>query len=333
MANNETPMVIDIDAPANIPAVVRSSSEFKGVVRMAMPVMVEKLGLKEEEVRKEAAYCIQIMEKSEQLQQVAGKSLYDAMINIASTGLTLNPALKLAYLVPRKNKGRWDACLQPSYMGMIKLCTDPGGVLSISAGIVYEGDEYQVEPASMSLSITRALALQPRSKLSTAEKRLLEARDKDFWNQIIFGYSRAVLHNGAVEFDLIDRERLRKIMDTYVKTYRDDAWQRRHPDEWVKKTCITHHAKTLPKSEKAALAVELYHRSMTGGQDLMADGTSARSIDAALSGDQGKTREVDLDGPCPVCEQITEGGFCRNSACPEAEPPVDYPEAGEKIHE
>ena len=329
MADQNNPIVIDVDAPANIPAVVKNPGDFKGVVRLAMPVMVGKLGLKEETVRKEAAYAIQIMEKSQQLQQVAGKSLYDAMINIASTGLTLNPALKLAYLVPRRERGNWIACLQPSYMGMIKLCTDPGGVLSISSGIVYEGDEYEVEPASMQLTITRALALQPRTKLSTDEKKLLEARESDFWNQIIFGYSRAQLHNGAVEFDIIPRERLMKIQKLYVKTRQEDAWQRQHPDEWVKKTCIAHHTKTLPKSEKAALAVDLYHRS--SGSGTLEDGVSMRSIDAVLGGEQGKARAVDLDGPCPTCQQITEGGFCRNTSCPDAEPP-QYPEADEKIH-
>lgn len=329
MSEQNQTIVIDVDAPSNLPAVVRSAQDFKGVVRMAMPVMVGKLGLKEEVVRKEAAYAVQIMERSEKLQAVQGKSLYDAMINIASTGLTLNPALKLAYLVPRRERGQWIACLQPSYMGMIKLCTDPGGVLSISAGILYEGDDYEVEPASMSLTITRALALQPRSKLSTAEKKLLEARDKDFWNQIVFAYSRAQLHNGAVEYDFIDRERLMKIMKLYVKTRQEDAWQKQHPDEWVKKTCIAHHTKTLPKSDRAALAVELYHRA-SGGVDLDND-VSARSIDAALSGDQGKAKEVDLDGPCPTCQQITEGGFCRNSSCPDAEPPRGYKQTDEKI--
>ena len=316
------PMVIDIDAPAHIPQIVKTPGDFKGIVRMAMPVMVEKLGLKEEDVRKEAAYAIQLMEKSNQLQQVVGKSLYDAMINIASTGLTLNPALKLAYLVPRKNRGQWTACLQPSYMGMIKLCTDPGGVLSISAGIVYEGDEYEVDPASMDLKITRALALQPRTKLSVAEKKLLEERQRDFWNQITFGYSRAKLHNGAVEFDIVDRERLMKISKLYVKTFSDDSWQKTHPDEWVKKTCITHHAKTLPKSEKAALAVELYHRGQMGGQELLPDGTSSRSIDAALKGEQGKARTEEEQIHCGTCGgYLNQDGNCDSKSCPDAVPP------------
>lgn len=329
MSEENQPLVIDVDAPANIPAVVHNPNEFKSVVRLAMPVMTGKLGISEETVRKEAAYAVQIMERNRQLQEVAGKSLYDAMINIASTGLTLNPALKLAYLVPRRERGHWVACLQPSYMGMIKLCTDPGGVLSISAGIVYEGDDYEVEPASMTLVIKRSLALQPRSKLSVAEKKLLDLREHDFWNQIVFGYSRAVLHNGAIEYDFIDRERLLKISRLYVKTSRDDAWQKQHPDEWVKKTCIAHHTKTLPKSEKAALAVELYHRA--SGGDLIDGEISARSIDAALSGEQGRVKPVDLDGPCPTCQQLTEGGFCRNPTCPDGTPP-DYRETDEKIN-
>lgn len=324
-------IIVDVDSPKNIPAVVNGMGDFKDLAMKAMNFAVAKMGATEEAFRREMAFACQQAERSTDLTRATGRSLWNALVNVQNIGLTLNPATKFAWLIPRRERGEIIACLQPSYFGIIKLCTDPGGVLSIKPGLVFEGDEYEIDPASMSLRITRPLALIARSKLSTEEKKLLLAREKDFWGNLVFSYSRAQLHNGAVEFDFIPVERLAKINSMYCKG--SHHYSKEHADEWCLKTVVTHHGKTLPKSERAALAIQLSHQA--DGFDISHvdfDGKSPRSIDSVLSESQ-RTTEVDLDGPCPVCQQITEGGFCRNTACPDAEPPVDYPEAGEKIHE
>ena len=89
-------------------------------------------------------------EQSFALQQFAGNSyledaaranplsLLHAMSNVASIGLSLNPAKKQAYLVPRGGK----VCLDPSYMGMCDLAIQSGTLEFVQAKAVYAEDTY-----------------------------------------------------------------------------------------------------------------------------------------------------------------------------------------------
>ena len=69
-----------------------------------------------------------------------------AMVNVASIGLSLNPATKYAYLVPRDRA----ICLDISYQGLIKIATDSGSIKWAKAELIYEGDEFLYKgPAEM----------------------------------------------------------------------------------------------------------------------------------------------------------------------------------------
>lgn len=65
-------------------------------------------------------------------------SKLQAVFNVALTGLTLNPTLKLAYLVPRYNNAsrELEVHLEPSYQGLVKLVTDTGSAKSVSSQVV-----------------------------------------------------------------------------------------------------------------------------------------------------------------------------------------------------
>ena len=73
------------------------------------------------------------------------KSLHDAVLNVAAIGISLNPALKHAYLVPRDGA----ICLDISYRGLIKLACDAGAIITAKAELVhgprgaYQGDSYK----------------------------------------------------------------------------------------------------------------------------------------------------------------------------------------------
>ena len=66
-------------------------------------------------------------------------SLKHAIINVAAVGLSLNPATKFAYLVPRDK----EICLDISYMGLIKIATDTGSILWAKAELVYSMDSFE----------------------------------------------------------------------------------------------------------------------------------------------------------------------------------------------
>ncbi|MAG87314.1 MAG: hypothetical protein CMB97_08100 [Flavobacteriaceae bacterium] len=96
----------------------------------------------------ELSFALQHIKKNPQLSKATLESNVMAVLNVAQTGLSLNPTLKYAYLVPRSvNKGgQWmvETCLEPSYIGLCKLVTDSGSARSIVSHLVYEGDEFEV---------------------------------------------------------------------------------------------------------------------------------------------------------------------------------------------
>lgn len=89
----------------------------------------------------EQSYALQLFAANSYLESVARKapiSLLSAMANVASIGLSLNPAKKQAYLVPRGGK----ICLDPSYMGMCDLAIQSGTLEFVQAKAVYQNDSY-----------------------------------------------------------------------------------------------------------------------------------------------------------------------------------------------
>jgi len=89
----------------------------------------------------EQSYALQLFAANSYLEKVARGnplSLLHAMSNVASIGLSLNPAKKQAYLVPRGGK----ICLDPSYMGMCDLAIQSGTLEFVQAKAVYAEDVY-----------------------------------------------------------------------------------------------------------------------------------------------------------------------------------------------
>ena len=89
----------------------------------------------------EAHFASQQLSKNNFVTETALKnpaSLQAAMINVAAIGLSLNPANKEAYLVPRDNAIHLDV----SYTGLIKLATDTGSILWVQSKIVHDNDTF-----------------------------------------------------------------------------------------------------------------------------------------------------------------------------------------------
>ena len=90
----------------------------------------------------EAAYAIQALSSdySQKLAMNNKQSVIDAVTNISAIGISLNPARKQAYLVPRDNK----ICLDISYMGLVDLAVQGGGIMFVQADIVYANDVFEL---------------------------------------------------------------------------------------------------------------------------------------------------------------------------------------------
>ena len=198
---------------------------------------------------KECSFALQLFSKNEFLNKATTESKLQAVLNVANIGLTLNPALKFAYLVPRSRKvgGQYivEACLEPSYQGLVKLITDTGSAKTIYAHLVYEGDEFQ-EILGTGVEIRHVPKRQSK--------------------EVVLVYAVAVLHDGTKQVDVMpisDIHEIRAMSESYKAWEKNNAlpcvWNT-HFGEMARKTVIRRLTKYLPKTdrfEKVAKAIEL----------------------------------------------------------------------------
>ncbi|AHB69536.1 hypothetical protein P262_01654 [Cronobacter malonaticus] len=91
---------------------------------------------------KESQFAIQLFQKNDFLAKTAinnPTSAQNAIINVAAIGITLNPASKLAYLVPRDGM----VCLDISYMGLLHLAQSSGSIKWGQCKLVCANDTYE----------------------------------------------------------------------------------------------------------------------------------------------------------------------------------------------
>jgi recombination protein RecT len=91
----------------------------------------------------EAGFALQALQNNDYLSRVAfgnQPALIAAVTNVAAIGISLNPAKKQAYLVPRKNK----VCLDISYMGLLHLAMQTGAIQWGQARIARLNDDFEL---------------------------------------------------------------------------------------------------------------------------------------------------------------------------------------------
>lgn len=103
----------------------------------------------------EQGFALQHLKSNSYLDRAAHSqpdSLLQAMANCAAVGLSLNPAEKLAYLIPRNvkdgNKYVTRVFYEPSYIGMIRLATNTGSIEWVQSAIVNTGDTFTLRGVS-----------------------------------------------------------------------------------------------------------------------------------------------------------------------------------------
>ena len=212
----------------------------------------EKIGISEEVFRKEASFALQIWndKKNSYLRSASKETFLNALLNVAQVGLTLNPASKEAYLVPRRNGNEIQCCLDPSYIGLVKLLTEHGGVASIQTNIVWDGDDIDID-----LSCEKPIKKHVPYFLRNKQK-----------GDIVMVYSIAKLKNGNTQFEYMSRSEIEDIRDTSEawKAYKSGKtksciWND-YRGEMFRKTVIKRIAKYCPRTntiDKVDKAIEL----------------------------------------------------------------------------
>ena len=182
---------------------------------------------------REANFALQILESNNYLQKARPESIRNAIVNLSLTGLTLNPALKYAYLVPRNSQDGLNIVLDISYIGMIKLLTDAGAVKNVDAGVIYSNDKYDFRKGS-----------DPYFKHQPA---LVNRGEK------IGAYAIAYLRDGGFQFEIMGRDEIEKVRAT-SESYKNEKTRKYSPwenweDEMWKKTVLKRLFKLLPKTK------------------------------------------------------------------------------------
>lgn len=184
----------------------------------------------EQQFAREVNFAMQAMMNNTYLIQCAQSDpqhLVEAIKNVGLTGLSLNPELKLGYLVPYKGKIKF----QSSYMGKIDILIRAGVVKDIYAELVYEKDQFIYRKG-----VNGTLEHTPN----------VFAKDR---GSIVGGYYYAVLTNGQVKYDTMPADRIQEIKNRSesVKSGKSSPWMT-DEIEMMRKTIINWAFKFLPKS-------------------------------------------------------------------------------------
>jgi len=212
----------------------------------------------------EIEFAMQTLRSNELLQKANPDSIRNAIVNVAMTGTTLNPAMAQAYLVPRDGK----CCLDFSYRGLLKIATDSGGVKSIQASIVYSFDEFDYEEGTDQRVHFKRCMNPPEefTKNPTAS----------FWKYFVCAFSIAVLSDGMKDYMILPAWRIRKVKETSKAQGEYSPWAK-WPDEMARKTILKYHYKTLPQTDRMSTAVSVLNEHE--GIDIEADRKAARTSD------------------------------------------------------
>lgn len=192
--------------------------------------------------QKEASFALQIFQGNNYLAGLNPDSIRNAVVNVSLTGLTLNPVMKMAYLIPRKGK----CVLDVSYIGLIKILTDTGSIKNIEAKIVYANEPFEIQQGT-NPSIKHGINL-------TGDK-----------GNILGVYSIATLNDGSTSVEWMYHQDIVAIAQRSesVKSGKSSPWNSDFT-EMARKTVVKRHYKYLPKSDRAimaATAIDIDHEN------------------------------------------------------------------------
>jgi recombination protein RecT len=187
---------------------------------------------------KESGFALQLLSGNDYLLKAAKanpEALEYALINLASIGISLNPALKESYLVPRGGK----ICLDISYMGLIKLATDTGSVVWVQAEIVKAKDTFTYNGVGQA----------PTHNMNPFSDR----------GDVIGVYAVAKLSSGEFLSTIMSKADCDAIRDKSSQAAQSGPWKTFY-EEMLKKTVIKRASKLWPKSERLDTAVEVLNQ-------------------------------------------------------------------------
>lgn len=193
---------------------------------------------------KEKQFAIQALQSNKFLNETAWgnqASLQNAIINVASIGVSLNPALKHAYLVPRNQS----VCLDISFMGLLHIAQKSGSIEWGQAKLVYSNDDYT----------NTGVDTAPRHEQKTFGDK----------GDVVGVYCTVKLPNGDYLTEEMDIDVLNKIKAASKAA--NGPWKT-WPEEMMRKSVVKRASKYWPSSDRVGAAVDMLNQ-MEGNEEII----------------------------------------------------------------
>lgn len=179
----------------------------------------------------ESQFALQAIQKNEKLSQCLVHTVQNSVINVAAVGLTLNPALGYAYLVPEgvkqpDGKYQQECILRVSFKGLLKIATDSGSIMWAKAEVVKQNDTF----------VYRGPCDLPAHEMNPFGDR----------GATVGAYCIAKTHQGDYLVDVMGADEIAKIRGAAKQDYVWKTW----PDEMTKKAIIKRASKQWPKTDR-----------------------------------------------------------------------------------
>lgn len=199
----------------------------------------------------EAGFAMQSLMASDYIRNVAlmnPQSVINAVGNIAAIGISLNPAKKQAYLVPRDGK----ICLDISYMGLLDLAIASGSIRWGQAELVYEKDTFELNGVDLAPTHKRDPFAQDRGKIIGVYV-VVKTPEGDY------------LTTPMVIEEVYDIRARSSAWKAWVEKKKSCPWVT-DEGEMIKKTVIKRAYKTWPKTDRLDQAI--HHLNTEAGEGL-----------------------------------------------------------------
>jgi len=262
---------------SNLPATQNANTVAKLFENPALKKQLQMAIPKHMTVERLLRVAMTALRVNPKLMECSQQSLLAAIMGCAQLGLEPEPFLGQAYLVPfKKNSkdasGKWQSTTEcqliPGYRGYIALARRSGELQSLSAQVVYENDDFELQ-----------FGLEEKLNHVPAEGDRGEVKGA----YVVFRYK-----DGSHSFDYMPKDDIDAIRER-SKSKDNGPWVTDY-GEMAKKTVIRRHVKVAP------LSVELAKAAMS--EDMALSGKSQIDMflpDAQIQAPQDQTEYIPFD--------------------------------------
>lgn len=225
---------------------------------------------------KESQFAMQLFQKNDYLTKTAMSnptSAQNAIINVAAIGITLNPASKLAYLVPRDGM----VCLDISYMGLLHLAQATGSIKWGQCKLVYSNDTYE----------SNGLDTAPTHKYNAFGDR----------GAVVGGYCTVKTPDGDY---LTEEMSLAEIKATEATSKAKNGPWKNFWEEMARKTIVKRASKYWPRADRLDNAIHVLNEDEGIHQEPVMPHTPESEVVAAQNASQQEITEKVSE----LCDQM-----------------------------